>query len=106
MATLLLGCVTPVTSYLVLRKRGRFGIADAAGILAHYGSVSAVTFIAALQFTTTVGYPAEGFMPTLLTLLEIPGIQVALAIIGLQLRSWRLPKRRRGVRKGDQPAAQ
>ncbi|MEI7458614.1 MAG: sodium-dependent bicarbonate transport family permease [Pirellula sp.] len=80
MATLLLGCVTPVTSYLVLRKLGRFGIADAAGIAAHYGSVSAVTFIAALQFTTTVGYPAEGFMPTLLTLLEIPGIQVALAI--------------------------
>lgn len=80
MATLLLGCVTPVTSYLVLRKLGRFGIADAAGIAAHYGSVSAVTFIATLQFTTAVGYPAEGFMPTLLTLLEIPGIQVALAL--------------------------
>jgi len=84
-ATLLLGCLTPTTSYLVLRKLGRFGIADAAGIAAHYGSVSAVTFIAALQFTSAVGYTAEGFMPTLLTMLEIPGIQVALAIGAFQM---------------------
>lgn len=80
LVTILLGCLTPVTSYLVLRRLGRFSVADAAGIAAHYGSVSAVTFIAAQQFVTSVGAPAEGFMPTLLTLLEIPGIQVALAI--------------------------
>lgn len=83
--TLLLGCVTPISAYLVLRRLCRFSIADAAGIAAHYGSVSAVTFIAAQQFTTTAGTPAEGFMPTLLTLLEIPGIQVALAIGAFQL---------------------
>jgi hypothetical protein len=83
--TLLLGCLTPVTAYLVLRRLGRFSIADAAGIAAHYGSVSAVTFIAAQQFTNAVGNPAEGFMPTLLTLLEIPGIQVALAIGTFQM---------------------
>lgn len=83
--TLLLGCLTPVTAYLVLRRLGRFSIADAAGIAAHYGSVSAVTFIAAQQFTNAAGTPAEGFMPTLLTLLEIPGIQVALAIGTFQM---------------------
>lgn len=83
--TLLLGCLTPVTAYLVLRRLGRFSIADAAGIAAHYGSVSAVTFIAAQQFTNAAGTPAEGFMPTLLTLLEIPGIQVALAIGAFQM---------------------
>ncbi|MFN9268178.1 MAG: sodium-dependent bicarbonate transport family permease [Planctomycetaceae bacterium] len=83
--TLLLGCLTPVSAYFVLRRLGRFGISDAAGIAAHYGSVSAVTFIAAQQFTTSAGAPAEGFMPTLLTLLEIPGIQVALAIGAFQL---------------------
>lgn len=80
LVTILLGCLTPITSYFVLRRLGKFSIADAAGIAAHYGSVSAVTFIAAQQFVTSVGAPAEGFMPTLLTLLEIPGIQVALAI--------------------------
>jgi uncharacterized protein len=83
--TILLGIITPVTSYLVLRRLGRFSIANAAGIAAHYGSVSAVTFIAAQQFVTSAGAPAEGFMPTLLTLLEIPGIQVALAIGAFQM---------------------
>ena len=83
--TILLGCLTPVSAYLVLRRLGKFSIADSAGIAAHYGSVSAVTFIAAQQFTTSVGAPAEGFMPTLLTLLEIPGIQIALAIGAFQM---------------------
>ncbi len=82
--TLLLGVITPCTAYLVLRRIGRFSIADSAGIAAHYGSVSAVTFIAAQQFVQTLGFPAEGFMPTLLTLLESPGIHVALGIGAVQ----------------------
>jgi hypothetical protein len=79
-ATLLLGVVTPLTAYAVLRRVGRLSISDSAGIAAHYGSVSAVTFIAAQQFVERLGAPAEGFLPTLLTLLEVPGIQVALAL--------------------------
>jgi hypothetical protein len=82
--TLLLGCVTPVSAYLVLRRLGRFGTSDAAAIAAHYGSVSAVTFIAAQQFVAARGLVAEGFMPTLLTLLESPGIHIALAIGAVQ----------------------
>lgn len=80
-----LGLLTPVTAYLILRKLGKFQIADAAGIAAHYGSVSAVTFIAAQQFVQTMGHPAEGFMPTLLTLLESPGIHMALGIGAIQM---------------------
>jgi len=80
--TIALGCITPISSYLTLRHLGRFSIADAAGIAAHYGSVSAVTFIATEKFV--IANLGEGsvapFMPTLLTLLEIPGIQIALAI--------------------------
>jgi uncharacterized protein len=79
-ATLLIGCITPVSSYLALRYIGRFGEADSAGIAAHYGSVSAVTFIAASTFVKGMGAEPEGFMPTLLTLLESPGIHIALAI--------------------------
>jgi hypothetical protein len=78
--TLLLGCLTPITSYAVLRKLGRFDPANAAAIAAHYGSVSAVTFIAAQTFVSAMGEKPEGFMPTLLTLLESPGIHIALAI--------------------------
>ena len=80
--TIALGVITPISSFLSLRYLGRFSIADAAGIAAHYGSVSAVTFIAAEKFV--LANLGEGsvapFMPTLLTLLEIPGIQIALAI--------------------------
>jgi hypothetical protein len=79
-ATLLIGCITPVSTYLTLRHIGRFGEADSAGIAAHYGSVSAVTFIAASTFVKGMGAEPEGFMPTLLTLLESPGIHIALAI--------------------------
>lgn len=80
--TLLLGCVTPVTTFLVLRGLVRLPSVDAAGIAAHYGSVSAVTFIAAQAFVAARGAPAEGFMPTLVTILESPGINIAL-ILGI-----------------------
>ncbi len=80
LATLVIGCITPVSAYLTLRYLGRFGESDSAGIAAHYGSVSAVTFIAASTFVKGMGAEPEGFMPTLLTLLESPGIHIALAI--------------------------
>jgi hypothetical protein len=91
--TLLLGCITPVSTYLVLRKLGKFSVSDAAGIGAHYGSVSAVTFIAAGTFAKGQGSEPEGFMPTLLTLLESPGIHIALAIGALKVGSKGRPTR-------------
>jgi hypothetical protein len=90
-ATLVLGVLTPISSYLVLRHLGRFGVQDAAGIAAHYGSVSAVTFIAAQQFTKAMGVEPEGFMPTLLTMLEAPGIAVALTIGALRSQAGHRP---------------
>lgn len=90
-ATLAVGVLTPVLSYIALRQLGRFSVADSAGIAAHYGSVSAVTFIAAQEFVAAAGTPAEGFLPTLLTLLEAPGIHVALAIGVVQASRARAP---------------
>lgn len=83
-ATLLLGCVRPLTSYVVLRRWAGFSTADSAGIAAHYGSVSAVTFIAALAFLDGMGQQVEGYLPTLLALLESPGIHIALALGALR----------------------
>lgn len=79
-ATLALGLITPTIAFAVLLASKRFGIEDAAGIAAHYGSVSAVTFIAAQQFLQRANVPVEGFMPTLLALMESPGLHLALAI--------------------------
>ena len=80
LATLLLGCVTPITSYLVLRYLCRFSIADSAGIAAHYGSTSAVTYAVANSFVEQTQHPANSFLPTLVTILECPGIAIALVL--------------------------
>lgn len=82
--TIALGVLTPLSSYAVLRRVGGLGTSDSAAIAAHYGSVSAVTFIAAQQFVTSQGLTFEGYMPTLLTLLESPGIHIALAVGAIQ----------------------
>ncbi len=80
LTTILLGCLTPLSAYILFKRLGKFSSVDSAAMAAHYGSVSAVTFIAAQQFCEHMGTRAEGFMPTLLTLLESPGIHIALAI--------------------------
>lgn len=80
LATLALGVVTPLLSYAVLRRWGRFSIPDAAALAAHYGSVSAVTFIAALSFMQIAQEPVEGFLPTLVAILEVPAIVIALLL--------------------------
>lgn len=78
--TLLLGVVTPLIAYIILRYLGRMDMINSSAIAAHYGSVSAVTFIAAISYVESLGYSPEGFMPTLVALLEVPGIIVALLI--------------------------
>ena len=79
--TLVLGVTTPFVAFAALRTL-RFERIDAAAIAAHYGSVSAVTFAAGLTFLDARGDSPEGFMATLLALLEVPGIVIALALAG------------------------
>jgi uncharacterized protein len=78
--TLLLGAATPIWCAAILRWLGRFSQVDAAAIAAHYGSVSAVTFVACLTFLEASGVPVEGFVTALVALLEVPGIVVALLL--------------------------
>lgn len=80
LVTLFLGCVTPLTSFLVLRYLGGMSIADSAGIAAHYGSTSAVTYAVANSFVEQTHHPANSFLPTLVTILECPGIAIALVL--------------------------
>jgi uncharacterized protein len=80
LATLILGLVTPLTAYGIARRLGRFGVADAAALAAHYGSVSVVTFLACLSFLQALAVPVEAFMPTLVAVLEVPAIVVGLGI--------------------------
>jgi uncharacterized protein len=82
LATIALGTVTPLVGFVVARRFVRLDVGGAASLAAHYGSVSAVTFTAAVAFATAAGTPPEGFLPALVALLEVPGIVVALALAG------------------------
>jgi len=78
--TLILGVVTPFSAFLVLKHFGKISRIDAAATAAHYGSVSAVTFLAAIEAAKASELPADGFLPALVAVLEVPGI-----IVGLML---------------------
>jgi len=73
--TLFLGCFTPISTYLVMRYMGRMSVADAAGIAAHYGSTSAVTYAVANQFVEAQvisgdHMKADAYLPTLVTIMN------------------------------------
>jgi len=76
----LIGIATPIISWAVLRSFVRLNNIDAAGIAAHYGSVSAVTFVVVLATLDAQGMFYEGFVAGLLAILEVVGIVVGLAL--------------------------
>jgi len=80
LVTLLAGALIPLWTYPIARRLGGWGVEDSAALAAHYGSVSVVTFVAAQAFLDRAGVPYEGFLATLLALLEVPAILVALLI--------------------------
>ena len=77
-AALLLALVVPALGYLVLR-RFLSGF-DAAAIAATYGSVSAVTFITAVQYLDNHGVPYGGHMAAAMALMESPAILMAVVL--------------------------
>jgi uncharacterized protein len=80
LATLLAGAAIPAATYPIARRIGGWSVADAAALAAHYGSVSVVTFVAAQAFLDRAGVGYEGFLTTLLALLEVPAILVGLSL--------------------------
>jgi len=79
-ATLLLGVITPFSAFFLFRWFGKLDKINAGATAAHYGSVSAVTFLATVEAVKISGLPSNGYLPALVAVLEIPGI-----IIGLLL---------------------
>jgi hypothetical protein len=77
--TLLLTALIPALTFVVLRRFGRFDVANAAAVAAHYGSVSSVTFFAALAFARAAGMPAEGYLTAVVAVMEW-GVIVALLL--------------------------
>jgi uncharacterized protein len=71
-----LAIAIPALSYVVLRKV--VSGFDAAAIAATYGSVSAVTFITAVQYLETQGIAFGGHMAAAMALMESPAIVLAI----------------------------
>ena len=80
-AALALCLAIPVWSFAILRRLGGFDAVNAGAIAAHYGSVSVVTFGAALAFLDSRHIAHEPFMPALLAVMEVPAILVALYLV-------------------------
>jgi hypothetical protein len=80
LAALALSIITPFVIFAVTRTAGRLSVPDAAALAAHHGSVSVVTFTAATTFLVAANVEYEGFMPTLLAVMEVPAIVVALIL--------------------------
>jgi len=80
LAAIGLGAFIPFWTYPVLRHAGRLPAVDAAAIAAHYGSVSAVTFIAATNYLAAVAEPTETYAAALLAVMEAPAILVGVML--------------------------
>ena len=81
LATVGAGIIVPLIVFAVSVRVLRLRIPDAGSLAAHYGSVSVVTFTAAMVLATESGLLADGFMTSLVALLEVPGIVVALLVV-------------------------
>jgi uncharacterized protein len=89
---LVLGLLLPIIGYALLIATRRVEPLDAAAIAAHYGSVSAGTFLTAIAFLGTQGVDYERYPLIMLAVMESPAI-----VVGLLLASW---TRRRAAAAG------
>ena len=79
-AVVVLGGLLTVLAFAILRIVLGLTALNAATIAAHYGSVSAVTFITGVVFLERVGASYEGFTVALMALMESPAIFVAVLL--------------------------
>jgi hypothetical protein len=69
----------PLYSFFIIKKR--VGISNAAAIAAAYGSVSAVTFVAALSFLELQNLAFNGHMVAVMAFMEFPAIIVGVLLL-------------------------
>ncbi len=86
LAAMTLGALIPMWTYPLLRFAAKLPAVDAAAIAGHYGSVSAVTFIAATNFLKELALPYEEYATAFLAAMEAPAIIVGIVLGKLALR--------------------
>jgi len=86
LAAMGLGALIPLWVYPWLRFAGKLKPVDAAAIAAHYGSVSAVTFITATNYLKGLNVAYENYATAFLAVMESPGIIVGVVLGKLNLK--------------------
>ncbi len=80
-----LGILLPLLAYAMLRG-GRIDKLNASAIAAHYGSVSAGTFLTAVAFLDSLGVKYETYPVIMLAIMESPAILIGLVLAGMSRR--------------------
>jgi hypothetical protein len=80
-AGLALSFTLPVIAFYLLKTIGKLGPIDAGAVSAHYGSVSVVTFVTAMELLTNQGLKPDGFMVAVMALMETPAIITGLLLV-------------------------
>lgn len=101
LAAVLLALAIPAWSFVILRRK--VPPLDAAAVAATYGSVSAVTFVAATQFVTSQGDQVSGAMTVALVLMESPAIVMAVVLATWVRSQSSGPDMSGGQRPADDP---
>jgi hypothetical protein len=76
---ILMATLVPIYAFFIIKKR--VGISNAGSIAAAYGSVSAVTFVAAATFLEMQGLNFGGHMVAVMAIMEFPAIVVGFILI-------------------------
>lgn len=85
-AAIALGFITPLIAYGILTMVGKVGRMDASAIAAHYGSVSAATFLTAVAFLEARHVNFESHTVIMLAIMESPAIIVGLFLASMSRR--------------------
>ncbi|MFD1738462.1 sodium-dependent bicarbonate transport family permease [Bacillus salitolerans] len=83
LAAIFLSLIMLAIAFVFLHKVFKFSLTDSIGTAAHYGSVSAVTFIAGLGFLDKIGVSYESYISAILVVMEGPAIIVAIIIYNM-----------------------
>lgn len=94
---LLLGFGMPVLGYFILLATKKVDGLNAAAIAAHYGSVSAGTFLTAVAYLDSAKIAYDSYPVIMLAVMESPAI-----IVGLLLAAW--TRRRLAARENAMPS--
>lgn len=94
-AGILLSFAIPFIAYALLRALTKLNATDAAAVAGHYGSISAVTFVAVTGMLVQLAIPYDGYLVAVAAAMETPAIFAALLI------ARRMTKSEDGIANGD-----